>query len=64
MLCLSCGLCELETSIAHPYSQVVELPRVLYRAQRCGILDQKHIDLALQFFHDTGTIILLSKYSF
>ena len=43
-------------------SQVVKLPEVKRCAQRCGIMDQDEINLALQFFHDTGTITCLGKH--
>ena len=42
-------------------SQVVKLSDVIKCAQQCGILDLEQIYLALNFFHDTGTIIWLSK---
>ena len=42
-------------------SQVVKLPEVIRCAQQCGIVDEEEIDLALQFFHDTGTITCLGK---
>ena len=42
-------------------SQVVKLPEVICCAQQCGIVDEEEIDLALQFFHDTGTITCLGK---
>ena len=42
-------------------SQVVELSDVKECARQCGILDPEQIYLALDFFHDTGTIIWLSK---
>jgi len=41
-------------------SQVVKLADVRNLAKQCGI-DQDDIDHALLFFHDTGTIICLSK---
>ena len=42
-------------------SQVVKLAKVRNLALQCGIEDQEQIDQALLFFHDTGTIICLSK---
>jgi len=42
-------------------SQVVKLTDVRNLALQCGIEDQEEIDQALLFFHDTGTIICLSK---
>ena len=42
-------------------SQVVKLADVRNLALQCGIEDQEQIDQALLFFHDTGTIICLSK---
>ena len=42
-------------------SQVVKRSEVIYCAHQCGIMDQEEIDLALQFFHDTGTITCLGK---
>jgi len=42
-------------------SQVVKLADVRNLALQCGIEDQEEIDQALLFFHDTGTIICLSK---
>ena len=43
-------------------SQVVKRSEVIQCAQQCGIIDQEEIDLALQFFHDTGTITCLGKH--
>ena len=53
----------IKADVAHSYSQIVKQEEMECLAQQCGILDQKQIDLALQFFHDTGTIIWLSEHS-
>ena len=45
-------------------SQVVKLADVRNLALQCGIEDQEQIDQALLFFHDTGTIICLSKENY
>ena len=50
-----------ETQQQRKVSQVVKLADVRNHALQCGIEGQKEIDQALLFFHDTGTIICLSK---
>ena len=43
-------------------SQVVKRSEVIQCAQQCGIMEEEEINLALQFFHDTGTITCLGKH--
>ena len=50
-----------ETQRERKASQVVKLAEVRKLARQCGIEHQEQIDQALLFFHDTGTIICLSK---
>jgi len=50
-----------ETQQQRKASQVVKLADVRNLALQCGIEDQEEIEQALLFFHDTGTIICLSK---
>ena len=43
-------------------SLVVKVEEVLKIATQCGITDPDGQQLALEFFHETGRIVCLSKY--